>query len=76
MASAPEAVDEAIEIFNLHGSRLELARAIFQRAALGLSRGPASESAVARRDAARARDEFAAMSADRDRALAEQLLGS
>ncbi len=70
------AFDEAIAIFSRLGSRLELARAICHRAALGISRGPASENAVARREAARARDEFAAMGADRDRARAEQLLRS
>ncbi|MGI8930971.1 MAG: ATP-binding protein, partial [Sphingomicrobium sp.] len=73
---ALNAFDEAIAIFTRIGSRLELARAIYQRAALGLVRGDASENAAARRGAARARDEFAAMGAARDRARAEQSLRS
>ena len=70
------AFDEAVAIFGPLGSRLELARAIHHRAALGIARGDASESAGARREAARARDEFAAMGADGDCARAEQLLHS
>jgi hypothetical protein len=52
------------------GSRLELARALYQRAALGIAR-EARESA--RSDAARARDLFIETGAARDRVLAEQL---
>ena len=70
------AFDDAIAMFSRLGSRLELARAIYHRAALGISRGNTSKDAVARRDAARARDEFAAMGAESDRARAEQLLCS
>jgi tetratricopeptide (TPR) repeat protein len=63
--------DEAIAAFTRIGSRLELARALYHRAALRLGRG---EREAARADAVRARDEFAATGAVRDRAQAEQLL--
>jgi tetratricopeptide (TPR) repeat protein len=71
---ALRAFDDAIATFTQLGSRLELARAVYHRAALRLVRGDAKEHEAARADAARARDAFAEMGAVRDRMLAEQLL--
>ena len=62
--------DSAIAAFEHIGSRLEHARALYHRAALLHDRG---EDEPARADSMRARDAFAAMGAERDRALAEQL---
>jgi tetratricopeptide (TPR) repeat protein len=62
--------DNAIAGFEQIGSRLEHARALYHRAALLHHRG---EDELARADSIRARDAFAAMGAERDRALAEQL---
>ena len=64
------AFDNAIAGFEHIGSRLEHARALYHRAALLHHRG---EDELARAEAIRARDAFAAMGAERDRALAEQL---
>jgi tetratricopeptide (TPR) repeat protein len=61
---ALRAFDQAIAAFEQNGSRLEHARALYQRAALRSDRA----------EAVRARDAFAAIGAERDRALAEQLL--
>ncbi|HEV2041433.1 MAG TPA: hypothetical protein VGT81_15605, partial [Casimicrobiaceae bacterium] len=65
------AFDEAIAAFIATGSRLELARAMYHRAAL---RSELGDRDAALADAARARDEFEAMEAVRDRAMAEALL--
>jgi len=65
------AFDEAIASFTATGSRLELARAMYHRAALRFDLG---DRDAARGDAATARDEFAAIEAMRDRAMAEALL--
>jgi tetratricopeptide (TPR) repeat protein len=71
---ALRAFDDAIATLTSIGSGLELARAMYHRAALRLTRGDAKEDEAARAEAARARDSFAAMGAVHDRALAEQLL--
>jgi tetratricopeptide (TPR) repeat protein len=63
--------DDAIAVLDGLGSRLELARALYQRALLRQTRG---ERGAASADATRARDEFAASGAARGRALAEELL--
>ena len=68
---AMSAFDEAITAFIATGSRLELARTIYHRAALRFELG---DRDAARADAATARDEFEAMEAVRDRAMAEALL--
>jgi hypothetical protein len=57
------------------GSRLELARAMYHRAALLLARAEPKDHEPARAEAGRARDSFAAMGAVHDRVLADQLLG-
>jgi tetratricopeptide (TPR) repeat protein len=67
---AMRAFDNAIAGFEHIGSRLEHARALYHRAALLHNRG---EDELAHADSMRARDAFAAMGAERDRALAEQL---
>jgi tetratricopeptide (TPR) repeat protein len=72
--NALRAFDEAIATFTQLGSRLELARTVYHRAALRLTRGDAKEHEAARAEAARARDAFAEMGAVHDRVLAEQLL--
>jgi tetratricopeptide (TPR) repeat protein len=69
--AASNAIEQAIAGFGQTGSRLELARAIVHRAMLRLEAG---ERDAARSDAAHARDEFAAMEAVRDRAMAEEML--
>jgi tetratricopeptide (TPR) repeat protein len=71
---ALRAFDDAIATFTPIGSGLELARAMYHRAALRLTRGDAKENDAARAEAARARDSLAAMGAVHDRALAEHLL--
>jgi tetratricopeptide (TPR) repeat protein len=68
---AQRAFDEAIAGFVRTGSRLELARALYHRAVHQRGCGHAD---AARADALRARDEFAAMGAARDRALADELV--
>jgi tetratricopeptide (TPR) repeat protein len=64
-------VDAAVAIFEETGSLLEHARALYHRAAL-LRTQHKHQAALA--DAVRARDAFSALGAERDRALAEQLL--
>ena len=71
---ALRAFDDAIAAFTQLGSRLELARAVYHRAALRLARGDPQDRDAARAEAARARDAFAQMGAVHDRVLAEQLL--
>ena len=71
---ALRAFDDAIAMFTPLGSRLELTRAVYHRAALRLARGDPQEREAALADAARARDAFAQMGAVHDRALTEQLL--
>jgi tetratricopeptide (TPR) repeat protein len=68
---ALNAIELAIALFRQTGSRLELARAMYYRAALRFETG---DRDAARADAVRARDEFAAMDAVRDRAMAEEML--
>jgi tetratricopeptide (TPR) repeat protein len=70
------AFDEAIATLTPLGSRLELARAMYHRAALLLARAEAKDQEPARAEAGRARDSFAAMGAVHDRVLADQLLGN
>ena len=65
------AFDEAIAAFTATGSRLELARTMYHQAALRFELG---DRDAARADAAHARDEFEAIKAVRDRAMAEALL--
>ena len=76
LAEARQAFDSAIAEFEKLGSRLELARARFHRAALRLKHGSAAESNDARAEAEAARAEFAAMGALRDQAQVERLLGA
>ena len=71
---ALRAFDDAIASFTTLGSGLELARAVYHRAALRLARGDPQDREAALADAARARDAFAQMGAAHDRALTEQLL--
>ena len=73
---ARSAFDDAIAMFSRLGSRLEHARAVCQRAELGMRLGPGSDIEATRADIAWARDEFADMGAASDRARAEQLLGN
>jgi tetratricopeptide (TPR) repeat protein len=68
---AMSAFDEAIAEFVATGSRLELARAMYHRTALRFELG---DRDAARADAVHARDEFEAVDAVRDRAMAEALL--
>jgi class 3 adenylate cyclase len=68
---AMSAFDEAIAAFVATGSRLELARTTYYRAALHFELG---DRDAAHADAAAASDEFEAMEAMRDRAMAEALL--
>jgi tetratricopeptide (TPR) repeat protein len=68
---AMSAFDEAIAAFTATGSRLELARTMYHRAALRFELG---DRDAARADAANARDEFEAIKAVRDRAMAEVVL--
>ena len=63
---ALRAFDDAIAMFTL-GSRLELTRAVYHRAALRLARGDPQEREAALADAASARDAFAQMGAVHDR---------
>jgi tetratricopeptide (TPR) repeat protein len=65
------AFDEAIAAFIATGSRLELARTMYHRAALRFELG---DRDAARADAVHARTEFEALDAVRDRAMAEALL--
>ena len=60
------AFDDAVAAFTQLGSRLELARTEYHRAALRLARGGALDVADARAEAARARDSFAEMGAVHD----------
>ena len=71
---AMRAYDNAIALFTKTGSRLELARVMHHRAALLFALHDSKSGQSARGDAARARDEFDAMGAVHDRALAERLL--
>lgn len=71
---ALRAFNEAIAAFEKLGSRLELARAGYHRAALYRARGRATDLADARAEAGRARDSLAELGAVHDRALAEALL--
>jgi hypothetical protein len=73
---ALRAFDEAIATFTPLASRLELARAVYHRAALLLARGEAQDHEPARAEAGRARDSFAELGAVHDRVLADQLLGN
>ena len=73
---ALRAFDEAIATFTPIASRLELARAVYHRAALLLARGEAQDHEPARAEAGRARDSFAELGAVHDRVLADQLLGN
>ncbi|MEO8344653.1 MAG: AAA family ATPase [Betaproteobacteria bacterium] len=66
--------DRAIEIFRQRGSRLELGRALYHRAALQLAHGNSESSATAHREAAEARDTFADIGAIPDQGRAERLL--
>ena len=68
---AARAFDEAIAAFTATGSRLELARTMYHRAAMRFELG---DRDAARADAANARDEFEAIEAVRDRAMAEVVL--
>ena len=68
--------DRAIEIFAQLGSRLELARTRYHRAALQFARGGAEAHSSARADAEEARAAFADMNAAHDEALTERLLAS
>ena len=68
---AMSAFDEAIAAFTATGSRLELARTMYRRAALRFELG---DRDAARTDVANARDEFEAIEAVRDRAMAEVVL--
>jgi class 3 adenylate cyclase/predicted negative regulator of RcsB-dependent stress response len=74
-AGALNAFDVAIAQFERLGSKLELARARLQRAALWLAQGDAAQRELARTDIAAARAAFVTMGAARDTALAERLLG-
>jgi len=71
---ASQSFDAAIELFRKTGSRLEFNRAMLHRASLQLSHGDAAQRAVARTDAAHARDAFVDMGAAHDRERAAQLL--
>jgi class 3 adenylate cyclase/tetratricopeptide (TPR) repeat protein len=73
---AVRAFEAAIAGFERLGSKLELARARLQRAALWLAHGDAAQREVARNDAAAARAALVAMGAGRDAALAERLLAT
>jgi len=73
-ADALRGFDEAIATFTQTDSQLELARAFHHRAAMQLARGDAADRDLARTDALRARDAFAAMGAGPDQLGAEQLL--
>jgi len=68
---AMSAFDETIAAFTATGSRLELARTMYHRATLRFELG---DRDAARADAANARDEFEAIKAVRDRAMAEVVL--
>jgi tetratricopeptide (TPR) repeat protein len=76
VGDALTAFDSAIAQFEALGSRLELARAKVQRAALQLAHGDAAQQQAARADVAAARAAFVAMGAVRDAALAERLLSA
>jgi len=56
---ALRAFDDAIATFSQLGSQLELARAIYHRAALRVGRGDAKDNEAARAEVGRARDSFA-----------------
>ena len=71
---ALQAFDDAAAEFKRLGSRLELARAAYHRAALRIARGKTMDLEDARAEAAQARDSFAEMGAVHDRALAKGLL--
>ena len=71
---ALQAYDAAIAALGKAGSRLELNRALYQRAKLQLAHGDAAAKDSAHADAIRVRDEFADMGAVHDRERAEQLL--
>ena len=73
---ALRAIDEAIASFARCGSRLELARARYHRAAIRRTREAGGGRDAIRADALEARDAFTAMGAVRDRAMAEELLNS
>ena len=66
--------DRAIELLHQTGSRLELGRAHFQRAAMQLERGDTNAQALARIAVERVRGDFAAMGARHDLEMAEQRL--
>jgi len=68
---ALNAIEQAIAGFRQTGSRLELARAMYYRASLRFELG---DREAAKADAANARDEFAAMDAVRDRAMADEMI--
>jgi tetratricopeptide (TPR) repeat protein len=74
-AGALSAFDVAIAQFERLGSKLELARARLQRAALWLAQGDTAQRELARTDIAAARAALVTMGAARDTALAERLLG-
>ncbi len=74
IADALVAFDAAIAHFEKLGSRLELARARTQRAAVQLAHGDAAQQQAARAEATAARAAFVAMGAVRDAALAGGLL--
>ncbi len=71
---ALRAFDDAIATFTQLGSRLELARAVYHRAALRLARGDAKDNEVAHTELGRVRDMFAETGAVHDCVLADQLL--
>lgn len=71
---AMRAFDDAVATFTRLSSGLELARALYHRAALRLAHGDTKDLEGARADAGRARDAFAEMGAVHDCRLAEQLL--
>ena len=65
--------DEAIETFEAHQGRLELARTLVRRAALRTTAAEVLDRDAARHDATRARDAFEAMGAATDREQAATL---
>ena len=73
-AAALRAFTEVIASFTQLGSRLELARTVYLRAALLLDRGESGEREAARADLVSARDNFVAMGAAHDRRRVEELL--
>ena len=71
---AEASFDRAVELFQQAGSRLELNRARYHRAAMRMGYGDTSQKDAARAEALAARDAFADMGAVRDRARTDQLL--